>query len=178
MATRRPGRPPGWVLDAESPGVLEDVTLLGDKQRIAIPAGLAESVEWATGGAPALGVLREPGRIEILEWNAHSPKVLERRRELMADVDPNDEIPIAVRLLDDRYRQLLNNLTAYFSTRGFTHPEAVVHAQAQAFGLLQRQASFQAFMDCFTILGWVVLLGVPLVFLIKKFKPVSSSANH
>jgi DHA2 family multidrug resistance protein len=79
---------------------------------------------------------------------------------------------------DDRYRQFLGNLTNYFSSRGFTHPDAVQHAQAQAFHLLQRQADFLGFLDCFTALGWFVLLGVPLVLLIKKFKPASTSAGH
>jgi hypothetical protein len=79
---------------------------------------------------------------------------------------------------DVRYQQLLSNLTNYFSTHGFTHADAVVHAQAQAFNLLQRQAAFLGFLDCFTVLGWFVLLGVPLVFLIKKFKSASSSAAH
>ena len=79
---------------------------------------------------------------------------------------------------DERYRQLLSNLTGYFSTHGFSHPDAVVHAQAQSFNLLQRQASFLAFLDCFTALGWFVLMGVPLVFLIRKFKLVAPSGDH
>jgi hypothetical protein len=79
---------------------------------------------------------------------------------------------------DERYRQLLNNLADYFSTHGFSHPDAVVHTQAQAFQLLERQASFLAFLDCFTVLGWFVLMGVPVVFLIRKFKLASPSGNH
>jgi DHA2 family multidrug resistance protein len=81
--------------------------------------------------------------------------------------------------LDERYRQLLTNLTGYFSTHGFSHPDAVIHAQAQAFHLLERQASFLAFLDCFTALGWFVLMGVPLVLLIKKFRATTgASENH
>jgi DHA2 family multidrug resistance protein len=77
------------------------------------------------------------------------------------------------------YQQLLQNLTNYFSTHGFSHADAIVHAQARAFDLLQRQATLLAGLDCFTILGWVVLAGVPLVFLIKKFaSPSAPSANH
>src|SRR5271163_3806512 len=80
---------------------------------------------------------------------------------------------------NDRYRQLLDTLTAYFTTHGFSHPDAVVHAQAQAFNLLQRQATFLAFNDCFTALGWVVFLGFPLVFLIKKFRAApGASESH
>jgi DHA2 family multidrug resistance protein len=77
------------------------------------------------------------------------------------------------------YQNLIQNLTNYFSTHGLSHADAAVHAQARAFDLLQRQATLQAGLDCFTILGWVVMLGVPLVFLIKKFKsPAGASANH
>jgi DHA2 family multidrug resistance protein len=79
---------------------------------------------------------------------------------------------------DVRYQQLLNNLTNYFSAHGFSHSDAVIHAQAQVFNLLQRQATFLGFLDCFTALAWFVLLGVPLVLLIKKFKPASSSGAH
>jgi DHA2 family multidrug resistance protein len=79
---------------------------------------------------------------------------------------------------DQRYRQLLSNLTAYFSSHGFSHADAVMHAQAQAFAFLERQASFLAFLDCFTALGWFVLIGVPLVLLIRKFKPVAPSGGH
>jgi len=79
---------------------------------------------------------------------------------------------------DQHYRRLLGNLTDYFSTHGFSHADAVIHAQAQAFAFLERQASFLAFLDCFTALGWFVLMGVPLVLLIKKFKPVAPSGGH
>src|SRR5271167_2126108 len=80
---------------------------------------------------------------------------------------------------DENYRNLLGTLTGYFSTHGFSHPDAVVHAQAQAFNLLERQATFLAFNDCFTALGWVVVLGAPLALLIKKFRPAPGvSENH
>jgi MFS transporter, DHA2 family, multidrug resistance protein len=76
-----------------------------------------------------------------------------------------------------QYQNLIQNLTTYFSAHGFSHADAVVHAQARAFDLLQRQATLLAGLDCFTILGWVVLIGVPLVFFIKKFKSAGGSAS-
>jgi hypothetical protein len=69
-------------------------------------------------------------------------------------------------------------LTAYFGAHGFSHADAVVHAQAQALGLLERQATFLGFLDCFTMLGWFVVTGVPLVFLIRRFRVTSASENH
>ena len=79
---------------------------------------------------------------------------------------------------DERYRQLLTNLTNYFGTHGFSHAGALIHAQAQSFALLQRQASYLAFMDCFTVLGWVVLMGVPFVALIKRFQLAGTGASE
>src|SRR6266403_3166578 len=79
---------------------------------------------------------------------------------------------------DAGYQRLLGNLTGYFTTHGFAHADAIVHAQAQAFQLLERQAAYLAFLDCFRALGWFVLLGVPLVFLIRRFTAPSSSAGH
>jgi DHA2 family multidrug resistance protein len=78
----------------------------------------------------------------------------------------------------ERYQALLGNLTSYFGTHGFSHPDAVIHAQAQAFNLLERQAAYLAFLDCFRALGWFVLIGAPLVFLIVRFKASAPSGGH
>jgi DHA2 family multidrug resistance protein len=81
--------------------------------------------------------------------------------------------------LDEAYRKLLGSLTGYFAGHGFSAADAAVHAQAQAFALLGRQAAFLAFMDCFWALGWFVVMGVPLVFLIRKFRAsMGASENH
>jgi MFS transporter, DHA2 family, multidrug resistance protein len=80
--------------------------------------------------------------------------------------------------LDGPYRQFLANLTSYFATHGLSSADAAVRAQAQAFALLQRQATFLAFLDCFAALGWFVAMGVPLVFLIRKFRATTSAENH
>jgi hypothetical protein len=44
--------------------------------------------------------------------------------------------------------------------------------------LLLQQASFLAFQDCFTALGWFVLIGVPLVFLIRSFRIGGTASGH
>jgi MFS transporter, DHA2 family, multidrug resistance protein len=79
---------------------------------------------------------------------------------------------------DAAYRNLIGSLTGYFASHGFSGADAAVHAQAQATKLLLRQASFLAFNDCFTLLGWFVLLGVPLVFLIRSFRDPGRPAAH
>jgi MFS transporter, DHA2 family, multidrug resistance protein len=80
--------------------------------------------------------------------------------------------------LDSTYRNLLGSLTGYFSSHGFSTADGGVHAQAQAMRLLLRQASFLAFGDCFTALGWFVLMGVPLVFCIRSFRSGGTDAGH
>jgi MFS transporter, DHA2 family, multidrug resistance protein len=78
---------------------------------------------------------------------------------------------------NERYRQLLDALTVYFTKHGFSHSDAVVHAQAQAFNLIERQATLLAFNDCFAALGCVIFLGFPLVFLIKRFRATAGASE-
>jgi MFS transporter, DHA2 family, multidrug resistance protein len=99
--------------------------------------------------------------------------LLERRTQYHQSVLVAHSTPF-----DVRYQEFINKLTEYFAAHGFAHADAVVHAQAQAFQLLERQAAYLAFLDCFTALGWVVLLGAPLVFLIRRFMPATSSGGH
>jgi DHA2 family multidrug resistance protein len=79
---------------------------------------------------------------------------------------------------DSAYRNLIGSLTGYFASHGFSAADAAVHAQAQATRLLLRQASFLAFQDCFTALGWFVLIGVPLVFFIRSFRIGGAASGH
>jgi DHA2 family multidrug resistance protein len=79
---------------------------------------------------------------------------------------------------DSAYRNLIGSLTGYFASHGFSATDAGVHAQAQAMRLLLQQASFLAFQDCFTALGWFVLIGVPLVFLIRSFRIGGTASGH
>jgi len=55
-------------------------------------------------------------------------------------------------------------------TRGSSGPDAI----HQAYGLIDRamtqQATMLAFMDCFRLLGIIVLFGLPLAFCIRHFE--------
>ena len=43
------------------------------------------------------------------------------------------------------------------------------------YGQLQRQVSLLAFMDCFRVIAWLTLAAVPLLFLVKRFKPAGKA---
>jgi DHA2 family multidrug resistance protein len=60
--------------------------------------------------------------------------------------------------------------------KGFTSADAAPAAQGYLYQQLQHQVAFLSFMDCFRVIGWLTLAAVPLMFLVKRFKPASGSA--
>jgi DHA2 family multidrug resistance protein len=79
--------------------------------------------------------------------------------------------------LSVKYREVLANLSSYFTARGFSPPDAAIHAQAQVGRLLDQQATFLASLDCFWVLGCICLAGIPLVLLTKKVIPAKAPAG-
>jgi DHA2 family multidrug resistance protein len=72
--------------------------------------------------------------------------------------------------LTQRYRQTLDSLSQYFATRGFTVPDAGLHAKAQLARIVHDQAAFLGFLDCFWLLGCACAIGAPLVFFTRKIR--------
>ena len=62
-------------------------------------------------------------------------------------------------------------LTNYLVTKGFSGPDAATAANGYVYQQLQRQVSLLSFMDCFRVIAWLTLAVVPLLFLIRRFKP-------
>jgi DHA2 family multidrug resistance protein len=54
-------------------------------------------------------------------------------------------------------------------TRGATTPDAIHQAYGLAESMMTQQAAMLAFMDCFHLLAIIVLAGLPLALLIKRF---------
>jgi DHA2 family multidrug resistance protein len=80
--------------------------------------------------------------------------------------------------LQQAYQQTLGALCCYFVTRGFTMPDAAVHAQAQLARIVQQQAALLGSLDCFWILGCVCFIGAPLVFFTRKIRSAGPAAAH
>src|SRR5260370_202913 len=53
---------------------------------------------------------------------------------------------------EQHYRETLGALSRYFVTRGFTTPDAALHANAQLARIIQQQASFLGFLHYFCLL--------------------------
>ncbi|HWY42033.1 MAG TPA: DHA2 family efflux MFS transporter permease subunit [Candidatus Sulfotelmatobacter sp.] len=80
--------------------------------------------------------------------------------------------------LDQHYRNTLNSLSHYFVSRGYTVPDAVLHAKAQLARLVLQQASFLGFLDCFWLLGCACIIGAPIVFLTRAVRTVGGGSGH
>ncbi len=79
---------------------------------------------------------------------------------------------------EQRYRETLGALSRYFATHGFTNADAALHAKAQMARMIQEQAAFLGFLDCFWVLGCACLIGAPLVFFIRKIRSAGPGAAH
>jgi len=77
-----------------------------------------------------------------------------------------------------RYQETLGALSRYFITHGFTAPDAALHAKAQLARMVQQQAAFLGFLDCFWLLGCACMIGAPLVFFTRKIRSAGPGAAH
>jgi MFS transporter, DHA2 family, multidrug resistance protein len=73
--------------------------------------------------------------------------------------------------LSDRTAALTNQLVQ----RGFTGQDAAAAAHGYLYQQLQHQVSLLAFMDCFRVIGWLTLAAVPIMLLVRRFKPAAQS---
>jgi DHA2 family multidrug resistance protein len=77
---------------------------------------------------------------------------------------------------DGTVQQFVNSASHYLVTRGTSGADAIHQAYGLAGSLMTQQATMLAAMDCFRLLGWVVILGLPLAFLIRRFQ-ISSAGG-
>jgi MFS transporter, DHA2 family, multidrug resistance protein len=71
---------------------------------------------------------------------------------------------------DGSVQQFVNNTSHYLLTRGTSGPDAIHQSYGLVASLMTQQATMLAAMDCFHLLGLVVILGLPLAFLIRRFQ--------
>ena len=80
---------------------------------------------------------------------------------------------------DGTVQQFVNNTSNYLVTRGASGPDSIHQSYGLVSSVMTQQATMLSAMDCFHLLGLVVILGLPLAFLIRSFQIGSSSgAGH
>ena len=80
---------------------------------------------------------------------------------------------------DGAVGQFVNGAGNYLLTRGTSGPDAIHQSYGLISNQMTQQATMLAAMDCFHLLGLVVILGLPLAFLIRAFTISGSpTAGH
>jgi DHA2 family multidrug resistance protein len=69
------------------------------------------------------------------------------------------------------YQQYFANIQAMLVQQGTDIATATIKAKTLIYGLVQQQATMLAYIDVFWVFGWMFLLIIPLVFLMKKTTP-------
>jgi DHA2 family multidrug resistance protein len=69
----------------------------------------------------------------------------------------------------------VSELTSYLVTKGFSGPDAATAAQGYLYQQLQRQVNLLSFLDCFRTIAWLTFAAVPLLLLIRRFKPAGKA---
>ena len=77
-----------------------------------------------------------------------------------------------------RFQAMLDGATHTFISRGSSVHEASRQAYALVSNLVDQQATMLAYIDNFWLLGTVVLVMIPFVFLMKKVQPGGTIAVH
>jgi DHA2 family multidrug resistance protein len=74
------------------------------------------------------------------------------------------------------YQQYFTNIQAMFVQQGADIATATIKAKTLIYGLVQQQAAMLSYIDVFWVFGWMFLLMIPLVFLLKKTVPQKGPA--
>lgn len=77
-----------------------------------------------------------------------------------------------------KFQAMLEGATHMFISRGSSAHEAARQAYALVSNLVDQQATMLAYIDNFWLLGTVVLVMIPFVFLMKKVQPGGTIAVH
>jgi MFS transporter, DHA2 family, multidrug resistance protein len=75
---------------------------------------------------------------------------------------------------DGSVQQFVNSASHYLVTRGASGADSIHQSYGLVSSLMTQQATMLAAMDCFHLLGLVVILGLPLAFLIRRFQITSA----
>ncbi len=80
--------------------------------------------------------------------------------------------------LDRNYSGALHGIAQRLVEHGYPAADAATRAMAQAYALVEQQASFLAFLDCFRLLGYMAFAGPIVALFIRRFKQGGKAQGH
>jgi DHA2 family multidrug resistance protein len=96
---------------------------------------------------------------------------LSERRQQFHQTNVGSAISTTSQALSNRSAALTN----YLVSKGYSDSDAATTATGYLYGQLQHQVNLLSFMDCFRVIAWLTLAGVPLLLLFRRFKPVGKA---
>jgi DHA2 family multidrug resistance protein len=91
--------------------------------------------------------------------------MLERRTQYHQSVLVGD-----ITSADGGVGQFINRSSHFLVTRGASSPDAIHQSYGLVANMMTQQATMLAFMDCFRLLGVIVLIGLVLAFFTRHFE--------
>jgi DHA2 family multidrug resistance protein len=76
------------------------------------------------------------------------------------------------------FESTMTHLIRNFMAHGASMAAATQQAYAVMANMINQQATMLAYVDDFWLVGWAVLVMIPLVFLMKRVKPGGPMAVH
>ena len=120
----------------------------------------------------------DSGGREINPWVVAGSVVLAAMTTLLARRSQFHQHTLVSHLGPDnlRYREMIEGAAGMLAGKGASPADAVPQAHAILYGMVQRQAAMQAFLDAFWVMGWVFVAVIPLMFLMRKTVPAKARA--
>jgi DHA2 family multidrug resistance protein len=93
------------------------------------------------------------------------------RREQFHQTNVGSALAPTSQVLADRAAALTN----YLVTKGYSLPDAATAAAGYVYRQLQHQVDLLSFLDCFRVIAWLTLAAIPLLLMIRCFKPAGTA---
>jgi hypothetical protein len=70
---------------------------------------------------------------------------------------------------DAQVRNTINSLGGYMANQGVSSADGIKQSYGVLANAMSRQAAMLSFLDCFWLLGFVAIIGLPLALMVKRF---------
>lgn len=108
MSETRPSSTP--LIDGSQTSIFQEVASIDQRGRLHFPPRWTNRIDWlrrcSSEATEVLIVLREPGMVSLLSWQANAEQIL-KRYEAIAGDDQDTEKENLLRLIVDRYGKLI-----------------------------------------------------------------------
>jgi MFS transporter, DHA2 family, multidrug resistance protein len=81
----------------------------------------------------------------------------------------------AITVTSQEVADRVDKLKDYLVSKGYTGPDAAAGAVGYVYRQLEHQVSLLSFLDCFHVIAWLTFAAIPLLLLVRAFKPADKA---